>query len=63
MSDNEVLWLVTRYRIFTDGTLGAGAPFKLFRTRSAARKYAADAAKRARRFGYYVDRVTWGPEQ
>ena len=64
-ADNEKLWVVTRHKL-KPGYLfpiSDNVPFKVFRTRLAARKYAKDMTEKAKRYGYYVDGVTWGPEQ
>lgn len=56
----EALWLVMRGPSIAKGGM---LPHKLFRSREAARKYAADMRKRAKSWQYSVHRVTWGPEQ
>jgi hypothetical protein len=55
----EKLWLVLRFR----RGYAWRTPFKVFRTRYAARKYAGDMRSRSRKFDYTVRSISWGPEQ
>ncbi len=64
----EALWIVLRAErdmLGKSEMIGQYAAYRVFRSREAARKFAAD--KRARQKGlghdYKVSRVTWGPEQ
>lgn len=66
--DNEKLYVVTRAKVerYADGSVfqfGDSAPFKLFRTRAGARKYAKDMQARSKNLSYKVEAVSWGPEQ
>jgi len=56
----EALWLV----FGADMRWASVSPScKLFRSRAAARKYAADKRAKSKVRTYEVHRVTWGPEQ
>lgn len=55
----EAMWLVVKQ--LNDGFYCERV--WVFRTRFAARCYAADQRIRTRKYEYYVQRATWGPEQ
>lgn len=55
----EALWVVCRDKSF----LSFATPYRVFRTRAAARKFVADKQRRSRVYKYVTYRATWGPEQ
>ena len=61
-SDNETLYLVTKKKRFAVGSFIVGKPL-IFRTRQAARTYAAARNKKSRYYIYQVSPAKWGPEQ
>jgi len=61
MSEKQpTAYVVCRYRVYTDGTLGDNRPFKVFDTRREARAYVARLQARTRRFGYIYYSVKQG---
>ena len=59
-TDIEILFIVTKTFRATKKVM---APFKVFRTRAAARKYAKDRNAESKRYHYTAIPATWGPEQ
>lgn len=57
----EALFVASRQ---VNGLKGATLmPYKLFRTRAAARRFVKTKLAKSNRYNYSVERVTWGPEK
>lgn len=61
-TDNEVLFVVTKLRLFNDDRSATWASqMWLFRTRAAARAFAVAKRERSKLYAYTVSPAKWGP--